>query len=665
MPVLGSIVTRRPAPRPRGRPRHLGRSDLRVGSGSGPEAPGRSGQHDRSMTDERCPATPARARHRPRTAATGATPACATTARQPDRPTVSGRRRPPDRPSRARTGSPRDTGGPPRPNPGADRATPAPPTRGVPPAGCAAATAGQRPGLIAAGRGRHPGPTAPGRGAPPPPARGPATPPPPLERRRLHLPVRAGPAPRGPLLAGVCAAIGRATNTDPVLWRVLLAVLGFFGGIGILVYLMAWLIIPAEGDTASPVESMLGRGRSSMSPLTVIVAEHPGGGRASAASSTDAFRAVLLGAAILVGGALLLNRERGTFARGAPAGQRAGTRRTGRHPAAARCRRSPWPAPGLFTPSRRPRAAAGRAPGSRRSRPGGPFAGQRSGTPAARAARPPRGRPPRRGRPPGSPPGRRRARRPAPSARSACPRPATRRPATGRRSPRTARTPRRPQHAPRRPARSSPRSSPGNAPRSAPLTFSLVFLALGGGRRARPAGRDPRAGGGVLRGGAGDGRARPARRRLVRPGPLADRARAGHRGRHSASRPWPSPTTGSGASTGTSPGPPPTRRDLADRYENRFGDAVLDLRGDRLHRAGHQVTVVGPSRRRRPWSCRRTSTSPRSPRSTPATPRSSANAPERLNGRTAESTDLGADGAGGGKLRLNVHVNAGNLEVTR
>ncbi len=113
----------------------------------------------------------------------------------------------------------------------------------------------------------------------------------------------------GRYLAGVCAAVGRATNTDPVLWRVLLAVLGFFGGVGVLVYVAAWLIIPNEGDSASPVESMLGRGRSSMSPVTVIVLSilvAVGFGYIV----TDAFRAVLLGAAILVGGALLLNRQR-------------------------------------------------------------------------------------------------------------------------------------------------------------------------------------------------------------------------------------------------------------------------------------------------------------------------------------------------------------------
>ena len=103
---------------------------------------------------------------------------------------------------------------------------------------------------------------------------------------------------QGRYIAGVCAALGRATNTDPVLWRVLLAVLGFFGGVGILLYLIGWLLIPAEGDTASPIESLLGRGRSGMSPLSVR--------RCSAAAAVlsfafivhDGFRAALLAAAV-------------------------------------------------------------------------------------------------------------------------------------------------------------------------------------------------------------------------------------------------------------------------------------------------------------------------------------------------------------------------------
>lgn len=76
---------------------------------------------------------------------------------------------------------------------------------------------------------------------------------------------------QGRYLAGVCAALGRATGTDPVLWRVVLAVLVCFMGTGAVLYLIAWLLIPEEGDTASPLEGMLGRGYSSMSPMLVVV----------------------------------------------------------------------------------------------------------------------------------------------------------------------------------------------------------------------------------------------------------------------------------------------------------------------------------------------------------------------------------------------------------
>jgi phage shock protein PspC (stress-responsive transcriptional regulator) len=72
-------------------------------------------------------------------------------------------------------------------------------------------------------------------------------------------------------IAGVCGAFARATNTDPVLWRVALPVLSVLGGFGILVYLLGWLLIPAEGDSASPVEALFRHGRSSTSKLVTIV----------------------------------------------------------------------------------------------------------------------------------------------------------------------------------------------------------------------------------------------------------------------------------------------------------------------------------------------------------------------------------------------------------
>jgi len=76
----------------------------------------------------------------------------------------------------------------------------------------------------------------------------------------------------GRYLAGVSGAVGRATNTDPVLWRVLFIVLAFFGGFGILAYIVLWLGTPADGDTASPVEAVFGRGRSSTSSALTVIA---------------------------------------------------------------------------------------------------------------------------------------------------------------------------------------------------------------------------------------------------------------------------------------------------------------------------------------------------------------------------------------------------------
>src|SRR5437763_7303428 len=85
-----------------------------------------------------------------------------------------------------------------------------------------------------------PPPPPPGAGFPPP---GGFPPPPPgtggwATRYGLVRPAR------GRVLAGVCAAIGRATNTDPVLWRVLFALLTLARGVSIVVYLVRWPPIP-------------------------------------------------------------------------------------------------------------------------------------------------------------------------------------------------------------------------------------------------------------------------------------------------------------------------------------------------------------------------------------------------------------------------------------
>ncbi|MGH3786484.1 MAG: PspC domain-containing protein [Pseudonocardiaceae bacterium] len=72
-------------------------------------------------------------------------------------------------------------------------------------------------------------------------------------------------------VAGVAAAIGRRYAIDPVLIRVAFVVATFFSGVGVLLYLLGWLLLPAEGDQVSAAESRLGRGRSSTSALLTIV----------------------------------------------------------------------------------------------------------------------------------------------------------------------------------------------------------------------------------------------------------------------------------------------------------------------------------------------------------------------------------------------------------
>ncbi|MGW7687062.1 PspC domain-containing protein [Kribbella sp. NPDC054772] len=58
-------------------------------------------------------------------------------------------------------------------------------------------------------------------------------------------------------VAGVCGGIGRALNIDPVLVRVVMAVL-ILSGPGIIFYIAAWVLMPDEGSDRAPVQGVLG-----------------------------------------------------------------------------------------------------------------------------------------------------------------------------------------------------------------------------------------------------------------------------------------------------------------------------------------------------------------------------------------------------------------------
>lgn len=113
------------------------------------------------------------------------------------------------------------------------------------------------------------------------------------------------------VLGGVCAAVGRRYGVDPVLVRVAFVVATVLGGGGVPLYLVSWLVLPREGDTASPVESLLGRGTTSMSRGKVVVL------LVVAALTTTGLvgggpllGSGLLGAAVLLAGLGLLHRHR-------------------------------------------------------------------------------------------------------------------------------------------------------------------------------------------------------------------------------------------------------------------------------------------------------------------------------------------------------------------
>lgn len=91
----------------------------------------------------------------------------------------------------------------------------------------------------------------------PPPAE--AAPTPPLRRSRGHK-----------VVAGVCGGLGRHFDLDPVIFRVAIGVLAVTGGVGLVFYGFAWLLVPVAGEEESEGRRLL-TGRVSGSSLTAVL----------------------------------------------------------------------------------------------------------------------------------------------------------------------------------------------------------------------------------------------------------------------------------------------------------------------------------------------------------------------------------------------------------
>jgi phage shock protein C len=64
----------------------------------------------------------------------------------------------------------------------------------------------------------------------------------------------------GRMLAGVCVGLARYFNIDVNLVRLIVALVAVFtGGVGALAYLVAWVVIPEEGETGSIAENLVNK----------------------------------------------------------------------------------------------------------------------------------------------------------------------------------------------------------------------------------------------------------------------------------------------------------------------------------------------------------------------------------------------------------------------
>ncbi len=110
--------------------------------------------------------------------------------------------------------------------------------------------------------------------------------------------------------------IAERYRIDPVIVRVAFVAMALCNGAGVFIYLLGWLALAQEDDEVSPVEALIGKGRSSTPvPLTVLlcIAVFPATG-----FFFDGGFTMVAGVLLSVGAIYLLHQNRGALNRPAP-----------------------------------------------------------------------------------------------------------------------------------------------------------------------------------------------------------------------------------------------------------------------------------------------------------------------------------------------------------
>jgi phage shock protein C len=104
------------------------------------------------------------------------------------------------------------------------------------------------------------------------------------------------------VIAGVAAGFGRYLDVDPVLVRLAFVLLAFMNGLGVLIYLAAWVLMPkAEPELATD-----GLAAEGPTPAGAAVVNHVRAAGAEVASRARSVAADPAGARLAIGGALVV-----------------------------------------------------------------------------------------------------------------------------------------------------------------------------------------------------------------------------------------------------------------------------------------------------------------------------------------------------------------------
>lgn len=103
--------------------------------------------------------------------------------------------------------------------------------------------------------------------------------------------------PRNKMIAGVCTGLGEYFSIDPVLIRLVFVILAFQQGVGILAYIILWIVVPQHPETAGVTADVRGETPADAVPSAAADPDSPGG------------RGALIGGAVLIiiGGLFLLD----------------------------------------------------------------------------------------------------------------------------------------------------------------------------------------------------------------------------------------------------------------------------------------------------------------------------------------------------------------------